>query len=148
MKKILLVLPMLAQRMDSATTGFTLLAIPFFILASCFMSTGGVAKRLIRFAIASVGHLQGGLAIASVMSCMMFAALSGSSPATVVAIGTIAIAVGEEADTLEEVHEPFLIMQGFLKRTPRGRMAMPAAYTKIGAPLPPASPDTPPLLFE
>ncbi|MEJ2490322.1 MAG: TRAP transporter large permease subunit [Desulfuromonadales bacterium] len=71
---------------------YTLLAIPFFILASCFMSTGGVAKRLIRFAIASVGHFQGGLAIASVMSCMMFAALSGSSPATVVAIGTIAIA--------------------------------------------------------
>lgn len=71
---------------------YTLLAIPFFILASCFMSTGGVAKRLIRFAIATVGHFQGGLAIASVMACMMFAALSGSSPATVVAIGTIAIA--------------------------------------------------------
>ncbi|MCW9048952.1 MAG: TRAP transporter large permease [Deltaproteobacteria bacterium] len=76
----------------SAGEHYTLLAIPFFILASSFMSTGGVAKRLIRFAIASVGHLQGGLAIASVMSCMMFAALSGSSPATVVAIGTIAIA--------------------------------------------------------
>ncbi|PLX96556.1 MAG: C4-dicarboxylate ABC transporter [Desulfuromonas sp.] len=76
----------------SAGEHYTLLAIPFFILASCFMSTGGVAKRLIRFAIASVGHFQGGLAIASVMSCMMFAALSGSSPATVVAIGTIAIA--------------------------------------------------------
>lgn len=71
---------------------YTLLAIPFFVLASCFMSTGGVAKRLINFAIASVGHFQGGLAMASVMSCMMFAALSGSSPATVVAIGTIAIA--------------------------------------------------------
>jgi len=71
---------------------YTLLAIPFFVLASCFMSTGGVAKRLITFAIASVGHFQGGLAMASVLSCMMFAALSGSSPATVVAIGTIAIA--------------------------------------------------------
>jgi C4-dicarboxylate transporter DctM subunit len=56
------------------------------------MSTGGVAKRLINFAIASVGHFQGGLAMASVLACMMFAALSGSSPATVVAIGTIAIA--------------------------------------------------------
>jgi len=56
------------------------------------MSTGGVAKRLIRFAIASVGHFRGGLAMASVLACMMFAALSGSSPATVVAIGTIAIA--------------------------------------------------------
>ncbi len=71
---------------------YTLLAIPFFVLASSFMSTGGVAKRLINFAIASVGHFRGGLAMASVLACMMFAALSGSSPATVVAIGTIAIA--------------------------------------------------------
>ncbi len=71
---------------------YTLLAIPFFVLASSFMSTGGVAKRLIDFAIASVGHFRGGLAMASVLACMMFAALSGSSPATVVAIGTIAIA--------------------------------------------------------
>jgi C4-dicarboxylate transporter, DctM subunit len=70
----------------------TLLAIPFFILASSFMSTGGVAKRIIRFAIACVGHLPGGLAIAGVFACMLFAALSGSSPATVVAIGSIVIA--------------------------------------------------------
>ncbi len=70
---------------------YTLLAIPFFILASAFMSTGGVAQRLINFAIASVGHFRGGLAMASVLACMMFAALSGSSPATVVAIGSIAI---------------------------------------------------------
>ncbi|MEM7498450.1 MAG: TRAP transporter large permease [Pseudomonadota bacterium] len=69
----------------------TLLAIPFFILASAFMSTGGVARRIIRFAIACVGHFRGGLAIAGVFACMMFAALSGSSPATVVAIGTIVI---------------------------------------------------------
>ena len=73
-------------------THYTLLAIPFFILASAFMSTGGVAQRLIRFAIAVVGSFRGGLAMASVLACMMFAALSGSSPATVVAIGTIAIA--------------------------------------------------------
>ncbi|MEQ8354724.1 MAG: TRAP transporter large permease [Kiloniellaceae bacterium] len=71
---------------------FTLLAIPFFILASTFMSTGGVARRIIRFSIACVGHFQGGLAIAGVFACMMFAALSGSSPATVVAIGSIVIA--------------------------------------------------------
>ncbi|MGB0965505.1 MAG: TRAP transporter large permease [Litorivicinus sp.] len=71
---------------------YTLLAIPFFILASAYMSTGGVAKRLIRFAIAAVGHFRGGLAMSSVLACMLFAALSGSSPATVVAIGTIAIA--------------------------------------------------------
>ena len=83
----------IAQTMFSAFHGhFTLLAIPFFILASTFMTTGGVARRIIRFAIAVVGHFQGGLAIASVFACMMFAALSGSSPATVVAIGSIVIA--------------------------------------------------------
>ena len=71
---------------------YTLLAIPFFILASSFMSTGGVANRIIRFAIALVGSIRGGLGIASVIACMMFAALSGSSPATVVAIGSIVIA--------------------------------------------------------
>jgi C4-dicarboxylate transporter DctM subunit len=81
-----------AIQLFGAGQNYTLLAIPFFILASAFMSTGGVAKRLINFAIASVGHFQGGLAMASVLACMMFAALSGSSPATVVAIGTIAIA--------------------------------------------------------
>ena len=83
----------IAQTMFNAFAGhFTLLAIPFFILASAFMSTGGVAQRIIRFAIASVGHFPGGLAIAGVFACMLFAALSGSSPATVVAIGSIVIA--------------------------------------------------------
>ena len=83
----------IAQSFYQAMAGhYTLLAIPFFILASSFMSTGGVARRIIRFSIALVGHLPGGLAIAGVVACMMFAALSGSSPATVVAIGTIVIA--------------------------------------------------------
>jgi len=83
----------IAQTLFNAFSGhFTLLAIPFFILASTFMSTGGVARRIIRFAIACVGHFQGGLAIAGVFACMLFAALSGSSPATVIAIGTIVIA--------------------------------------------------------
>ena len=83
----------ISQTLFSAFDGhYTLLAIPFFILASTFMSTGGVARRIIRFAIALVGHMPGGLAIASVVACMMFAALSGSSPATVVAIGSIVIA--------------------------------------------------------
>jgi len=83
----------IAQTLMSAFTGhYTLLAIPFFVLASGFMSTGGVARRIIRFSIALVGHVRGGLAIASVFACMMFAALSGSSPATVVAIGSIVIA--------------------------------------------------------
>ncbi len=81
-----------AQQLFTASQNYTLLAIPFFILASAFMSTGGVARRIIRFAIATVGHFRGGLAMASVLACMLFAALSGSSPATVVAIGTIAIA--------------------------------------------------------
>ncbi len=71
---------------------YTLLAIPFFVLAGNFMSTGGVAKRMVNFAIAAVGHLRGGLAIASILACMLFAAVSGSSPATVVAIGSIVIA--------------------------------------------------------
>jgi len=82
-----------AQTLFSAFEGhYTLLAIPFFILASVFMSTGGVAHRIIRFAIAVVGSMRGGLAMASVFACMLFAALSGSSPATVVAIGSIVIA--------------------------------------------------------
>ena len=82
----------IAQSFFQAMAGhYTLLAIPFFILASSFMSTGGVAKRIIRFSIAVVGHFPGGLAIAGVFACMLFAALSGSSPATVVAIGTIVI---------------------------------------------------------
>ena len=82
-----------AQTLFSAFEGhYTLLAIPFFVLASVFMSTGGVARRIIRFAIALVGSFQGGLAIASVFACMLFAALSGSSPATVVAIGSLVIA--------------------------------------------------------
>ena len=81
-----------AQTLFSAFEGhYTLLAIPFFILASSFMTTGGVAQRIIRFSIACVGHLPGGLAIAGVFACMLFAALSGSSPATVVAIGSIVI---------------------------------------------------------
>ncbi|WP_027857505.1 TRAP transporter large permease [Marinobacterium jannaschii] len=77
---------------EATSEHYTLLAIPFFILSSAFLSTGGVAKRLINFAIDSVGHIRGGLAMASVMACMLFAAVSGSSPATVAAIGTIVIA--------------------------------------------------------
>lgn len=88
----------IAQTLFQAMAGHaTLLAIPFFILASSFMSTGGVAQRIIRFSIACVGHFRGGLAIAGVFACMMFAALSGSSPATVVAIGSIVIAAMRQA---------------------------------------------------
>ena len=92
-----------AQSLYQAMAGhYTLLAIPFFILASSFMSTGGVAKRIIRFSIACVGHMRGGLAIAGVFACMIFAALSGSSPATVVAIGTIVIAAMKQAGYSKE----------------------------------------------
>lgn len=77
---------------EALSAHYTLLAIPFFILSSQFLSTGGVARRLIRFAVAVVGHIKGGLAMASVLACMLFAAVSGSSPATVAAIGTIVIA--------------------------------------------------------
>ncbi|MBL1241041.1 MAG: TRAP transporter large permease subunit [OCS116 cluster bacterium] len=79
------------KMIDTLTEHYTLLAIPFFILSSAFLSNGGVAGRMIRFAIACVGHIRGGLAMASVMACMLFAAVSGSSPATVAAIGSIVI---------------------------------------------------------
>ncbi len=76
---------------ESLSEHYTLLAIPFFILSSSFLSTGGVAKRIIRFALSMVGHIHGGIAMASVIACMIFAAVSGSSPATVAAIGSIVI---------------------------------------------------------
>ena len=81
----------MALKIFETSEHFTLLAIPFFILGGVLMSTGGVAKRLIRFSIACVGHMRGGLAIASILACTFFAAVSGSSPATVVAVGTIMI---------------------------------------------------------
>ncbi len=77
---------------EAVSEHYTLLAIPFFILSSSFLSTGGVARRIIRFALSIVGHVHGGIAMASVVACMIFAAVSGSSPATVAAIGTIVIA--------------------------------------------------------
>ncbi len=82
----------LALKLFETSEHFTLLAIPYFILGGAFMTTGGVAKRMIRFAISVVGHFPGGLAMASVLACMLFAAVSGSSPATVVAVGSIVIA--------------------------------------------------------
>lgn len=82
----------LAGHLFSAMEHYTLMAIPFFILASSFLSKGGSAQRLVDFAIASIGWIKGGLPMASVLACMMFAAVSGSSPATVIAIGSIVIA--------------------------------------------------------
>lgn len=82
----------LAIKLFETSEHYTLMAIPFFLLAGAFMTTGGVARRLIDFANATVGHIRGGLAIGAVLACMLFAALSGSSPATVAAVGSIAIA--------------------------------------------------------
>lgn len=79
------------QKLFNGLDHFTLMAIPFFILASNIMTAGGVSKRLIDVCNAFVGHYSGGLAVASIISCMFFAAISGSSPSTVVAIGTIMI---------------------------------------------------------
>lgn len=86
-------IPSIAQQFYRAVGGhYTLLAIPFFVLSSSFLTTGGVAARIIHFANACVGHVRGGLAMSSVLACMIFAAVSGSSPATVAAIGSIVIA--------------------------------------------------------
>lgn len=81
----------IAQKLFDTMEHTTLLAIPFFILSSHFLTTGGVSKRLVEFAKSMVGWMHGGLAMAGVVSCMLFAAISGSSPATVVAIGSILI---------------------------------------------------------
>lgn len=88
---------------EALSEHYTLLAIPFFILSSTFLSTGGVAKRIIRFALSLVGHIRGGIAMASVIACMIFAAVSGSSPATVAAIGSIVIVGMVKAGYPEEL---------------------------------------------
>ena len=90
-------LSILAFTMYSATAKFTLLAIPFFILAGVIMEKAGVSKRLIRFADVCVGHITGGLAIVVVITSCFFAAISGSGPATVAALGTILIPAMAEA---------------------------------------------------
>ncbi len=81
----------LAQRFFHTMQVYPLLAVPFFVLAGTFMTTGGVAKRMIDFANALVGRFQGGLAMAAVLACAFFAAVSGSSPATVVAVGSVMV---------------------------------------------------------
>ena len=78
-----------ALKLFTGIEKFAIMAIPFFILAGNFLTHGGVAKRMIRFATALVGHWHGGLALGGVVACALFAAVSGSSPATVVAIGSI-----------------------------------------------------------
>lgn len=84
-------LHIITQQMFNALDKFVLLAIPFFILAGSIMTRGGIARRLIAFVNALVGWFPGGLGMAGILACIFFAAISGSSPATVVAIGSIMI---------------------------------------------------------
>jgi len=79
----------IAQKMFTSLDKFALMAIPLFILAGNFLSQGGAAKRIINFARSIVGHLPGGLPMSAIFACIIFAAVSGSSPATVAAIGSI-----------------------------------------------------------
>jgi C4-dicarboxylate transporter DctM subunit len=88
-----------ALKLFTGIEKFEIMAIPFFILAGNFLTHGGVARRMINFASSMVGHWHGGLGLAGVMACALFAAVSGSSPATVVAIGSIIL--------------PAMVKQGF-----------------------------------
>ncbi|ALT78456.1 TRAP transporter large permease [Paucibacter sp. KCTC 42545] len=88
-----------ALKLFTGIEKFEIMAIPFFILAGNFLTHGGVARRMIRFASSMIGHWHGGLGLAGVMACALFAAVSGSSPATVVAIGSVIL--------------PAMVKQGF-----------------------------------
>jgi C4-dicarboxylate transporter, DctM subunit len=88
-----------ALKLFTGIEKFEIMAIPFFILAGNFLTHGGVARRMIRFATSMIGHNYGGLGLAGVMACALFAAVSGSSPATVVAIGSVIL--------------PAMVRQGF-----------------------------------
>ncbi|MFN3868248.1 MAG: TRAP transporter large permease [Hyphomicrobiaceae bacterium] len=98
-----------ALKLFTGIEKFEIMAIPFFILAGNFLTHGGVAKRMIRFATSMVGHFAGGLGIAAVFACALFAAVSGSSPATVVAIGSILL--------------PAMVKQGYPMRFGVGAIA-------------------------
>ena len=110
-----------ALKLFTGIESFEIMAIPFFILAGNFLTHGGVARRMIRFATSMIGHWYGGLGLAGVMACALFAAVSGSSPATVVAIGSIIL--------------PAMIRQGFPKRFGAGVIATSGA---LGILIPPS----------
>src|SRR6195952_5981529 len=80
-----------ALKLFTGIEKFEIMAIPFFILAGNFLTHGGVARRMIKFATTIVGHWHGGLALAGIVACAMFALVCGSSVATVVAIGSIVL---------------------------------------------------------
>jgi C4-dicarboxylate transporter DctM subunit len=110
-----------ALKLFTGIERFEIMAIPFFILAGNFLTHGGVARRMINFASAMVGHWYGGLGLAGVMACALFAAVSGSSPATVVAIGSIIL--------------PAMVKQGFPARFGAGVITTSGA---LGILIPPS----------
>ncbi|ODS92344.1 MAG: C4-dicarboxylate ABC transporter permease [Comamonas sp. SCN 65-56] len=110
-----------ALKLFTGIEKFEIMAIPFFILAGNFLTHGGVARRMINFATAMVGHWYGGLGLGGVMACALFAAVSGSSPATVVAIGSILL--------------PAMIKAGFPKRFGAGVITTSGA---LGILIPPS----------
>ncbi|WP_425290292.1 TRAP transporter large permease [Blastochloris tepida] len=110
-----------ALKLFTGIEKFEIMAIPFFILAGNFLTHGGVARRMIAFASSMVGHWHGGLGLAGVMACALFAAVSGSSPATVVAIGSIIL--------------PAMQKQGFPPRFGAGVVATSGA---LGILIPPS----------
>ena len=110
-----------ALKLFTGIEKFEIMAIPFFILAGNFLTHGGVARRMIDFASSVVGHWHGGLGLAGVMACALFAAVSGSSPATVVAIGSIVL--------------PAMVRQGFPNRFGAGVITTSGA---LGILIPPS----------
>src|SRR2546423_8042166 len=110
-----------ALKLFTGIDNFEIMAIPFFILAGNFLTHGVVARRMINFATSMVGHWYGGLGLAGVMACALFAAVSGSSPATVIAIGSIML--------------PAMVRQGFPKRFGAGVIATSGA---LGILIPPS----------
>ena len=112
-----------AMKLFTGIEKFEIMAIPFFILAGNFLTHGGVAKRMINFATSMVGHWHGGLALAGVMACALFAAVSGSSPATVVAIGSVML--------------PAMVRAGFPKRFGAGVITTSGS---LGILIPPSIP--------
>jgi C4-dicarboxylate transporter, DctM subunit len=110
-----------ALKLFTGIEKFEIMAIPFFILAGNFLTHGGVARRMINFASAMVGHWHGGLGLAGVVACALFAAVSGSSPATVVAIGSIIL--------------PAMVRQGFPPRFGAGVITTSGA---LGILIPPS----------
>ncbi|MDO9224723.1 MAG: TRAP transporter large permease subunit [Pseudomonadota bacterium] len=99
----------ISQRLFTGLESFAIMAVPFFVLAGTFLTDGGVAKRIIKFAINLVGWMPGGLAMASIVACAFFATLSGSSPATVMAIGSLML--------------PAMVQQGYPKPFATGVIA-------------------------